>query len=305
MEAVKDVMGKMYTKDRIQRNLEQNYEEAKKDPTFKKIVESLHMDDKELLHYTSRIEDCALEYSRCCKCKNLLSCKNKISGYVYIPQNIEGNLEFNYVACKYQRKYLKEHQYLSNISLFSITKEIKDARLKNIYVDDKKRFTAIKKINEFLSSYRNKVAVKGFYLYGSFGSGKTYLISALFNELAKDNIKSAIVFWPEFLRDLKASFSTTFQEKFDAIKKSPLLLIDDIGAEVVTAWCRDEILGPLLQYRMQEKLPTFLTSNLSLADLEEHLSITKGNVDQVKARRIMERIKQLTETVEMVSKNLR
>ena len=31
-----------------------------------------------------------------------------------------------------------------------------------------------------------------------------------------------------------------------------MLLLDDIGAENVTAWGRDEVLGPLLQYRMEE-----------------------------------------------------
>lgn len=305
MEEIKEVLKKEYPKERIRINLKKNYDEAKLDPVFSSLVESLNMNENKLLSYTSRIEDCVIECKRCKGCKNLLSCQNKITGYVYMPQNIEGNLEFNYVACRYQKKYLEDHQYLNYVSLFSIPKEIKEARLKDIYVDDKKRFTAIKKVNEFLSNYRKNKQTKGLYLYGSFGSGKTYLIAALMNELAKDNVRSAIVFWPEFLRDLKASFNIGYSEKFDLIKKSPLLLLDDIGAEVVTEWSRDEILGPILQYRMQEKLPTFFTSNLSLIELEEHLSMTKGNVDQVKARRIMERIKQLTEEVEMVSKNLR
>lgn len=91
----------------------------------------------------------------------------------------------------------------------------------------------------------------------------------------------------------------------ERIQKAPLLLIDDIGAEAVTPWARDEILSTILQYRMQEQLPTFFTSNLTIKELEEHLSITKGSVDIVKARRIMERIKQLTYDTEMISKNLR
>jgi len=47
---------------------------------------------------------------------------------------------------------------------------------------------------------------KGLYLTGSFGSGKTYLITALFNEMAKKGIKSALIYYPELLRSLKASF---------------------------------------------------------------------------------------------------
>ena len=98
---------------------------------------------------------------------------------------------------------------------------------------DKKRHETILWLTKFLNNYEKDNHLKGLYLSGNFGCGKTYLISALFNDLARKNIKSAIIFWPEFLRDLKASFDTDFKEKFEIIKNSPLLLIDDIGAEVV------------------------------------------------------------------------
>ena len=56
---------------------------------------------------------------------------------------------------------------------------------------------------------------------------------------------------------------------------------------------------------MQSHLPTFFTSNLSLDELETSLAITSSNADKVKARRIIERIKQLTVTIELVSQNRR
>ena len=87
--------------------------------------------------------------------------------------------------------------------------------------------------------------------------------------------------------------------------KIPLLLLDDIGAEKVSDWSRDEVLGIILQYRMENHLPTFFTSNLTLDELEKALSITSSGVDKVKARRIVERIKQLTVYHELISKNRR
>ena len=149
------------------------------------------------------------------------------------------------------------------------------------------------------------------YLHGSFGSGKTYLIAALFNELAKKGIKSILVYYPEFLRKLKSSFQTysneqsSYNEQFEGIKRTPLLLLDDIGAENCSNWSRDEVLGPILQYRMENHLPTFFTSNLTLEELEDALSTTSSGVDKVKARRIVERIKQLTVDHELISKNRR
>ena len=120
-------------------------------------------------------------------------------------------------------------------------------------------------------------------------------------------VKSAIIFWPAYLQDLKASFNfkDEFNSKFNTIKKAPLLLIDDIGAETMTEWSRDEVLGTILQYRMQEGLTTFFTSNLTINELEEHFSISSKGVEKVKAKRIIERIKYLTTEMVMVSSNKR
>ena len=88
-------------------------------------------------------------------------------------------------------------------------------------------------------------------------------------------------------------------------QKTPLLLIDDIGAEKVTSWARDEILGTILQSRMNNLLPTFFTSNLNIQELETHLSLINESEDKVKARRIIERIQQLTDDMELISVNRR
>ena len=63
------------------------------------------------------------------------------------------------------------------------------------------------------------------------------------------------------------------------IKQAEVLILDDIGAEQSTPWVRDEVLQVILQYRMQEDLPTFFTSNFNFEDLEKHFAKGKnGNV---------------------------
>ena len=89
------------------------------------------------------------------------------------------------------------------------------------------------------------------------------------------------------------------------LQRVDILLFDDIGAENVTVWGRDEILGTILQYRMNNKLTTFFTSNLNISELENHLAVTKNSEDVVKARRIIERIKKLTDDLELVSMDRR
>ena len=203
-------------------------------------------------------------------------------------------------------KINNENKYLENVYSYNIPKQIKEAKMKEIITDDKNRFEVIKWLNNFIKTYDKNKKQKGLYLYGSFGSGKTYLISAMFNELAKKGVKSAVIFWPEYLVNLKGLFgSFEYQNNLNKLKKVPLLLIDDIGAESTTAWSRDEVLCPIIQYRMQEELPTFFTSNLDIKLLEQHLSVSKNGIEEVKAKRIIERIKQLTEELELVTKNYR
>lgn len=286
------------------------YEEAKKNNDFKELVDSINLSDDELMKHTSKLEDSTLEYKNCKACKNLLSCKNNMTGYCYLPIVNDGKLEFSYVACRYKNKLIEDTKYQKNVTSIDVPKEIKEAKIKDIYTDDKARSEVIKWILNYIKDYKKGLRPKGLFLHGNFGCGKTYLIAALFNELAKDNVKSVIVYFPEYLRSLKASYSSSssdeFKEKYNEVKHAKLLLIDDLGAEGVTSWSRDEILGTILQYRMQEGLPTFITSNLDINELENHLSVTTNNKsEKVKAGRIIERIKQLTVDIKMIGQNNR
>ena len=287
-------------------DLEKAYDEALKDEDFKALVTKLGLPRKDLIKYTTLLEKSAKEYANCRKCKNAFECKNQVMGHCYFPRVVDGNkLVFEYKICNNYKKYLETIKYRENVYYNHIPEDIKNACWEDIYMNDKKRLEVIEYLNKFIKAYKKDTHQKGAYLNGSFGAGKTYLVSAAFNCLAKDGHKSAIVFWPEFLLELRSSFETDFKEKYDKIKTVPLLLIDDIGAESVTEWSRDDILCPLIQYRMENHLTTFFTSNLTIDELDEHFANTKNKVDKVKARRIIERVKQLTDDLVMVSKNLR
>lgn len=164
---------------------------------------------------------------------------------------------------------------------------------------DQGRLDAGDKAATFLMNYEAGLKPKGLYLYGKFGVGKSYLLGAIANELAKKQIGSMIVYVPELLREMKSSIAdSTLNEKIEVLKKEPILMLDDIGAEAVSSWTRDEVLGPILQFRMLEKLPTFFTSNFDFQGLEHHLTYSqRGEEEKMKARRIMERIRSLSEPV--------
>ena len=269
------------------------------------LVNLLNLEDEVLMKYTSSLDHAVEEYEYCKNCPGLKSCKNEISGYLYTPKKMNSDIIFEYVACPYQQKEEERQNYQKNITLFEASTAIREASFKNLNRDDRNRLELSRYFKEFMDQYENGKHPKGIYLHGNFGTGKTYLIAALLNELAKKDIQSAIVYVPEFLRQLKSSFNTDYTLKYDYIKTVPLLLLDDIGAENLTSWARDEIIGTLLQYRMEENLPTFFTSNLDLKQLEEHFASTNSGVEKLKARRIIERIRHMSNEFQLTSKNRR
>ena len=296
---------KQYEKKDLKYSLKSAYATAIKNEDFKKLINTLKVKDDIAIHYTSKLEETVSELKNCSKCKSLYECQNKVTGFVYYPSLKDEKLEFNYVVCKYKKKEFKETEGIRT-EFYEMPLEIRKAKMADIDINDGKRVKIIKWLKKFYDEFQKDKHITGLYLHGSFGSGKTYLISALLNELSKEKNNVIIIYYPELLRSLKESFEdNNFGSRINEIKKADLLLLDDIGAETVTAWNRDEILGTILQYRMDNKLPTFFTSNLTIKELENHFIINKSSEEQIKARRIVERIKQLTDTEELISENRR
>ena len=285
---------------KVKNAISKEYEEALKDPNFANLIKKLKINSLVGEKYTSRLLDTVGELENCQKCQGLFMCQNKINGYVNYPIKEDNKLNFICAPCKYQKELLKKEKAKNN-SL----NDYANARMKDIDVSDGNRVKVIKWLKEFYDEYEPVNSLKGLYLHGNFGCGKTFLLASLLNELAiKKKARVEIVYFPELLRSLKEDFSL-IEDKVNYLMNVDILLLDDIGAENVTAWGRDEILGPILQNRMNQKLPTFFTSNLTIEELESNLSMTKTSVDQVKARRIIERIKQLTVDMELISVNRR
>ena len=100
--------------------LEKSYNEALKNEDFKKFVDKIKLSDNTLMKYTSILESSCLEYTNCRNCKNILECKNKITGYAYLPRIENEGLVFSYKPCKYKEKLDKETKHLNNIYMLGV-----------------------------------------------------------------------------------------------------------------------------------------------------------------------------------------
>ncbi|RNA70305.1 primosomal protein DnaI [Alteribacter keqinensis] len=250
------------------------------------------------------------EWANCDRCPGLENCPNLMQGYQPELKMYRDDIQVSYHPCPLKKKSDERKRQASFIKSLYIPKEIVAVTFKDIDQDNASRVTAIKKALQFSQETKPGEDGKGLYITGSFGVGKTYLMGAVSNALAEREIESMIIYTPDFFRELKQGITDgSYQDKLETVKRVPVLILDDIGAETMSAWVRDDILGALLQYRMMEKLPTVFTSNYDLDELETHLTYTNRggveNIEVLKAKRIMERIRHLNEEIAMKGTNRR
>ena len=200
----------------------------------------------------------------------------------------------------------KEAAIKNRLKLINLPVSLRKASLSQVDLDDLGRLPVFEKLLAFVEQY--PTIRKGLYLYGDFGVGKSFMVAALAHDLSeKRGISSTLLHYPSFVIDVKNAIGDgNVKTLVDEIKLSEVLILDDIGAEQSTAWVRDEILQVILQYRMQENLPTFFTSNFNFEELEQHFAKGKhGNDETWEARRVMERIRYLAEETRLEGVNRR
>lgn len=254
----------------------------------------------------NRLYEYTTQSIQCADCRNYPACKNLVKGYSPILSFMQDEIHISYEKCENHLLYEQQEQEDNLVTSLHIPKEILEARMEGIEIDGHRR-NAIKKLSRFLDQAQTELPDRGFYLAGSFGIGKTYLLGATANRLQEMRISSMLIYMPEFVRQMRDAIQTnTVQEKIEAYQTADVLMLDDIGAENFSAWFRDEVLGAILQYRMMERLPVFFTSNYTMDQLEVHLAETsKAGVEEVKAGRIMERIKRVSEEIILGGENKR
>ena len=200
----------------------------------------------------------------------------------------------------------KEAAIKNRLKLINLPASLRKASLAQVDLDDLERLPVFEKLLAFVEQY--PTIRKGLYLYGDFGVGKSFMVAALAHDLSeKRGVSSTLLHYPSFVIDVKNAIGDgNVKTLVDELKLSEVLILDDIGAEQSTPWVRDEILQVILQYRMQENLPTFFTSNFDFEELEQHFAKGKhGNDETWEARRVMERIRYLAEETRLEGVNRR
>ena len=108
-------------------------------------------------------------------------------------------------------------------------------------------------------------------LKGGYGCGKTHLAAAIANHQLAQGRSVLFVNTPDLLDHLRSAYSphadSSYDERFEQIRNSRLLILDDLGTQSNTEWAQEK-LYQIFNYRYNARLPTVITTNKELEEIE-------------------------------------
>lgn len=263
------------------------------------FIKKNNLTNSKLEPYVELLKNYISSYNLCKKRENLNKCEQNVKGYRY-----------KLVMLPNKKISLVLTDCLHSINR-SIQKQVHNNFLIKYY-DDKllslswsKNFNAStnarKQIIQYLHQSLKHKSYQGLYLYGETGSGKTFIFILFANKLIQKNQTVCFIVWPEFVMDIKKSFKndTDSNQQIEQLKSCDLLFIDDLGGETISAWERDELLFSILNARILPLKTTFINSNYSISELYQHYYLRNNKSEEIKVKRLLERIQTLTVPIEL------
>jgi primosomal protein DnaI len=214
----------------------------------------------------------------------------------------EPYIEVVYRPTKARSDAIKRARIRENLKFYDTEVYIQNASIEDFecFNDERQRLKDL--AVQFLKDYRPDRFSQGLYIYGRYSTGKSYLISAVAQELAKRNVSVLFCYMPDLVRSIKQGMNEgNLEERVNQLKRADVLMLDDIGGENMSPWFRDEVLVPVMQYRLSASLPVFMTSNYDFIKLVEAMTAVKDESNHVKAARLVQRLRKLMIYVKLTS----
>lgn len=185
--------------------------------------------------------------------------------------NDTGVVETEYCKC-FQEALKKEAFRSANLPIMMDEQSFDTFRIDAYPEEEQESMATVFAVCKEFSQDFSAGSKENLYLYGAPGLGKTFLSSCIAKEVIEKGY--GVFYQPAYkifriFEDYKFSQENKSINKYhiDKIMNSDLLIIDDLGAEMATAYTA-EVLFDLINTRINEKLPTIINTNLDFPDLE-------------------------------------
>jgi len=304
MEDMHDYLQKLMDQRQMRSNYDQMMQQALKDPQVQRFL----TENADVLA-PDAVEKGAAKIYEFVSERDKVAAGEQPFAPGYRPELLVSNrlIDITYVPTEAKVAADVAREEANLVTAINMPKSIANASLRTY--DSTNRMQALVMANDFYLAQISdpKAFHQGLFLTGPFGVGKTYLLGAIANDLAKQGQATTLLHYPTFTVDMKNAIGQNqVTPMLNRVKNAPILMLDDIGAESISPWIRDDVLGVILQYRMQEELPTFFSSNKTMDELAGFLAGNdRGDDEAVKAQRIMQRIRFLSQEVVVGGENRR
>jgi DNA replication protein DnaC len=112
-------------------------------------------------------------------------------------------------------------------------------------------------------------------LLGENGCGKTHLAASIANHVNHAGKPALFIVVTDLLDHLRSAFGPeskiSYDNLFERVKKSWLLILDDFGEQSATPWAQEK-LYQLINYRYNARLATVITTCFRLEEIESRIS---------------------------------
>jgi DNA replication protein DnaC/primosomal protein DnaI len=232
----------------------------------------------------------------CEGCRGLDECRQYMEkGYytVFEFDEFYGYKKENTYICNYLNQKRIQDEINKVISNARVPKRYAKCRLDDYEITTSNK-KAVKVAKEIIKNNGSAI------FYGGRGCGKTMLVSIIINELAKKQKGILFKSVPELLNAIRAKFKDgTADEVLETIKKVDVLVLDDLGTEKMTRWVSEQLFL-IVNHRYDNELPIIITTNYTPRELAKRLVVVdNGETDKAPAERIMSRLYEMCEIVEI------